>query len=97
MFPRIILTRFSHADAKRKTSGIRGVHWDKKREKWVAQIGFKGKNYYLGRYEKKEDAADARKESEKYLYKDFLKWYAEAYPERWKKLQKNTQGRTKEK
>lgn len=75
---------------KTNKSGIRGVSWDKSREKWRAQIVFKGKNYYLGRFDKKEDAADARKEAEKYLYKDFLKWYAEVYPERWKKLQKST-------
>ena len=54
-------------------SGVKGVHWDKKREKWVAQIQFKNKNYSLGRYENKEDAIDARKEAEEKLHKDFLR------------------------
>lgn len=71
---------------KTNKSGIRGVSWDKSRKKWRAQIIFKGKNYFLGRFDKKEDAAEARKEAEKYLYKDFLKWYAETFPDRWKKL-----------
>lgn len=71
---------------KTNKSGSRGVSWDSKRKKWVAQIVFKGKNYHLGRYEEKEDAASARKEAEKHLYDDFLKWYAEAFPDRWKKL-----------
>lgn len=71
---------------KTNKSGIRGVSWDKEREKWLAQIVFKGKNYYLGRFDKKEDAAEAREEAEGYLYGDFLKWYSESFPERWKKL-----------
>lgn len=61
-------------------------YYYKSRKKWRAQIIFKGKNYFLGRFDKKEDAAEARKEAEKYLYKDFLKWYAETFPDRWKKL-----------
>ena len=63
---------------KTNKSGIRGVSWNSKREKWVAQIVFKGKNYNLGRYDKKEDAAAARKEAEEHLYGDFLKWYAQS-------------------
>lgn len=69
-------------------SVIRGVSWDKNREKWVAQIVFKGKKYNLGRYNKKEEAASARKEAEKYLYGDFLKWYEENYKNQWEKIQK---------
>lgn len=71
---------------KTNTSGIRGVYWDKSRNKWSAQIGFKGKNFHLGRYDRKEDAAEAREEAERYLYGDFLKWYSESFPERWKKI-----------
>lgn len=54
-------------------SGIKGVSWNSKRNKWVAQIGFKSKIYNLGRYDKKEDAIKARKEAEERLHKKFLK------------------------
>lgn len=55
------------------TSGHTGVKWDSERYKWVAEIIFKNKNFYLGRFEKKEDAIKARKEAEERLHKQFLK------------------------
>ena len=61
--------------AKNNTSGIKGVHWDKTRNKWVAQIEFKKKHYFLGRFSKKEDAIKVRKEAEKNMFGNFLKWY----------------------
>jgi len=54
------------------TSGTKGVHWDKAREKWVAKIIFKGKEYFLGRYAKKEDAIKARAIAEKEMHEKFL-------------------------
>lgn len=57
------------------TSGHSGVKWDKEREKWIAEIRFKNKIYYLGRYEKKEDAIKAREEAEEKFHKEFLKNY----------------------
>lgn len=53
-------------------SGVTGVSWCHEKCKWVAQIGFKGKVYYLGRYENKEDAIKARKDAEEKLHKQFL-------------------------
>ena len=35
---------------KTNTSGVRGVYYNKKRNKWIAQIMFKQKCYYLGGY-----------------------------------------------
>lgn len=60
---------------KNNKSGVKGVSWNTKRKKWVAQIRFQGKNYYLGRYEKIEDAIFARKEAEEKMFGEFLKWY----------------------
>lgn len=60
------------------TSGVRGVYLNKKTNRWVAQITFKGKTYYLGSYEKKEEAAQARLLGEK-MYSDFLEWYYKEY------------------
>lgn len=70
------------------TSGIKGVSWDKSREKWVAQIRFKGKNYHLGRFDKKEDAEEIRKTAEEKIFGSFLTWYEEMYPDRWKNTNK---------
>lgn len=58
---------------KANTSGYKGVLWDRERGKWKAEIIFKKKKYYLGRYDKKEDAIKARKEAEEKLHKEFLR------------------------
>ncbi len=63
---------------RNNTSGYTGVYLDGKRGRWVAQIGFKGKTYYLGAYSDKEDAVKARRKGEK-LHEDFLKWYYGEY------------------
>ncbi len=54
------------------TSGITGVRWDKSRQKWIAEIRFKNKWYFLGRYKEKEDAVKIRKAAEDKLFKPFL-------------------------
>lgn len=56
------------------TSGYTGVYQNKKKGKWVAQITFKRKCYYLGSYEKMEDAIKARQRGEE-MHDDFLEWY----------------------
>ncbi len=70
------------------TSGTTGVWFDKAKGKWCAEIMFKSKKYYLGRYNKKEDAIAVKKIAEKEIFGDFLKWYAETYPEKWEQMQK---------
>ena len=74
---------------KNNTSGIKGVTWDKRREKWHAQIQFKGKNYSLGYYDKKEDASEIRAIAEKNMFGNFLEWFAKEFPERWERIQSN--------
>ena len=64
---------------KNNTSGTKGVTWDKARSKWLAQIVFKDKHYFLGRYEDKQDAIQARKLAEEQLFGEFLEWYKETY------------------
>lgn len=73
--------------SKANTSGYKGVCFCKNTNKWRAYISFKGKRYYLGDFKDIELAAEARKEAEKNLFGNFLEWYAEKYPERWKELQ----------
>ena len=41
------------------TSGYKGVHWDKERQKWLAQIMIDGTSHYLGRFDDIEEAARA--------------------------------------
>jgi len=60
------------------TSGYNGVYQEKRTGKWRAQITFKGKTYYLGAYDKIEDAIRARQEGER-LHEDFLEWYHQNY------------------
>lgn len=53
---------------RNNTSGYKGVF--QKRGKWAAQIQYKKKTYYLGSYERFEDAVDARKQAEMWVHDD---------------------------
>ena len=53
------------------TSGTTGVVWNKKNNKWIAQITVNYKNIYLGSFINFEDAVKARKEAEE---KYFGEW-----------------------
>lgn len=74
---------------KNNTSGVRGITYYRTAQKQQAQIVFKGKTYKLGRYIDKEDAIKARKMAEEAMFGNFLEWFQETYPDRWKKM-KNT-------
>lgn len=41
---------------KTSSSGIRGVSWNARRRKWVAQAGMNGKQNYLGGFDTREEA-----------------------------------------
>ena len=71
-----LLTQKTRSDNK---TGIKGVSFCKKRNKYVAQIGFKGKVYGLGRYNDIQDAIEARKIAEQKLFGEFLEWYNSEY------------------
>lgn len=53
------------------TSGKKGVYWNNSRQKWQASITYNKKTYYLGRYEKFEDAVKAREEAEEKIHQEF--------------------------
>lgn len=61
--------------SKNNTSGIKGVSFDKTRKLWVAQIGFQGKNYSLGKFKKIENAEKARKDAEDRFFKPIIDKY----------------------
>lgn len=76
------VTRLEKADdrlIRTNTSGHNGIYQNRKTQKWIAQIGFKGKNYYLGTYHKFEDAVRAREQAEKRIHGEFLAWYYDTY------------------
>ena len=57
------------------SSGVRGVYWQKKQQRWIAQIMFKGKMIYLGSYNTIGEAAIARKRGEQKYFGEFLEEY----------------------
>ena len=56
---------FNQGIRKNNTSGVRGVIWDKTRQKWRAEIKYAGRRQYLGRYKTKEEAQTAYAEAYK--------------------------------
>jgi hypothetical protein len=49
---------------RENSSGFTGVVFNKKDDRWQAQIGFKGKHVYLGQFKDKSTAIAARKQAE---------------------------------
>lgn len=50
--------------AKNNTSGYTGVYWNRRRQKWNAEIRKDGKRYNLGGFDTFEDAVNARRLAE---------------------------------
>lgn len=53
------------------TSGIKGIHWIKSRNKWQVRININGKRKHLGYFKSLEDAAIVRITAEKIHYNEF--------------------------
>lgn len=62
------------------TSGYTGVTNDHGR--WRAAITFKKKYYYLGTYDKIEQAIQVRQQAENQLFGEFLDWYYAEHPQK---------------
>lgn len=58
---------------RNSTTGIRGVSYNAKNHKYLAQIEFKGKHYNLGRFDTKEEAKEAYEKAKEELHNKFLK------------------------
>lgn len=56
--------------SKNNTSGVTGVCWHEKRQRWRACIRYKDENICLGEYKNKADAIKARKEAEERIDKE---------------------------
>jgi hypothetical protein len=60
-----VCTQFENIkNNKNNKSGYSGVFWDKDRQKWQVRINYQYKGIFLGRYDKIEDAIQARKQAE---------------------------------
>lgn len=63
------LTRKQHMEKgglrRDNTSGVKGVCFDKCRDKWMAYIYHNGKHIFIGRFDTKRQAIKARKAAEK--------------------------------
>jgi hypothetical protein len=57
---------------KNNTSGVRGVAYDKSRDRWIAQIGINNKNIYLGSFANKDDAIKARLIAEEKYFSNMI-------------------------
>jgi len=62
---------------KNNISGVTGVYWNKRTQKWGAQIGFKGKKYFLGWFFNLAEAEAARKDAEQKYFKPMIEKYAD--------------------
>lgn len=60
---------------KNNKSGVKGVCFNSKKNKWRAEIGYKGEKFFLGEFVDKEDAIKARKEAEGKYHKPILDSY----------------------
>ena len=63
---------------KNNTSGVSGVEWLSREQRWKATICFRKKRYYLGAYAEFEDAVNARKQAEKQLHDNYSHEFAGA-------------------
>ena len=63
--------QFNHSIPCNNTSGVMGVSWNKNANKWTAQIHVNGKVIYLGAYNTKEEAIDARRQAEIEYFGEF--------------------------
>lgn len=56
---------------KHNKSGYKGVHWDKRANKWRASIAVHGKTYNLGNYDDPKKAHEAYKKKAQEFFGDF--------------------------
>lgn len=61
------------AISSKNTSGVKGVYWEKSRKKWVARIFLQGKQTFIGRFDRLENAKKAYNKEAKKLHKEFSK------------------------
>lgn len=58
---------------KNSTSKYRGISWNSRVKKWVAQIVCRGKHYHLGYFKKELEAVDVWNKKAKKIYGEFAR------------------------
>lgn len=67
------VSRFTKKDRPANAaSGVRGVYYEPRAQKWRARIKFKGKLMTIGTFDTIEQAAEARKDAEKELLEPYM-------------------------
>ena len=61
--------------SKNNTSGVTGVCWDKRYNKWLATITYNGKHIHLGYFDTFEDAVKTRKTAEEKYFGEYSYGY----------------------
>ena len=69
---RVINSTLSNQKRSSNKSGTIGVCYDNSSKKWLATIGFNGKDYYLIRSKDKEKAIQIRKKAEQEILKPMI-------------------------
>lgn len=62
----------THKPNKNNRTGVRGVCWDKTRQKYMAHIYVNGRRKTLGRFENIDNAIAARQEAEEKYFKPII-------------------------
>lgn len=62
---------------KNNTSGVTGVNWDKKNNKWKVRIGFNGKRITIGYYDDFNLAVQARQNAEEKYHREYSYNYSQ--------------------
>lgn len=73
-----MLSHLSDKPLKNNKTGVRGVYFNNRRQKYVATIEFKGERHHLGYFDKLHEAAVVREEAEKKYFYPILKKYEQS-------------------
>ena len=65
--------KWNRGTNKNNTSGYKGVTWDKRRSKWVAQIVIDRKHKALGQFDNAKEAHEAYKEAAALYFGEFVR------------------------
>ena len=58
---------------RNNTSGFKGVHWDRNKKKWQANIKLNDKRHYIGLFNSAEEASEAYRAASEKLHLDFAR------------------------
>lgn len=67
---------------KNSKSGVKGVYWNEREQRWIAKITVRRKSITIGRFHSLEDAAKARAQAEEQYFCPLLDAYDDPKPPR---------------